>query len=302
MVLCEEFTHSVVTLLRNKSCQNRHCLHPIIRLVGIFGSAVLLQRLVPIAFIERIDHLVITLLRIYRIGIVPRNSRQLGKTFQRKGIPTLLQRLLIDIGAPITPKPSTFAKFNQFIIRPIPYIKNITLHSIVDIVQYGCVTRLQIVGVEPIISHGSQHLTRELSTKPTRDWRVDCTILALMHHQLVHCLACEQMRPLIKDISCLSKLNNNIAPPLTSFTIRAIHIGVTHIYIERALCLLPKLVAKFIVGVKRAHKIGVVAALAILHIKHFNSLWHNINHIVTIGPYRSLKLLLTIACDIVSVE
>ena len=138
----EEIAHSLIPLFWDKSRQDGHRLHSIVGLVGIFGSAILLQLLVPITLIEWIDHLIKALLGIYRIGFVPCDSRQLGKAFKRERVPALLQRLVVDIRAPVTPEPATFTKFYQLVIRPIPNIKYIALNPIVHIVQYGGIARL----------------------------------------------------------------------------------------------------------------------------------------------------------------
>ena len=204
---------------------------------------------------------------------------------QRQIIPSIQQQVQVDVTTPVSPRPISLASNDQPVIVQLPNIVQITLHAIVYHRDKAAVSTIEVEGTEAIISDRCQHLSRQFITPvPCRTRRENHVVFTLPSHQFMDSFVGQAMSFQVGSIKGFTQFVHFIAPPLRAFTIRTIHVSITHRYIQGTDSFLTQTVQERIVTGKSAGKLRIVSGLTIFQGIYLHSFRNQINHGMSIHP------------------
>lgn len=295
--LLEHFQYLRILFGLGESRQYGESLSAVVRLALIARRTVFLSRPEPLVEggLHACHHLADSLYIFFHLE----QSGKFAFALQCQVIPCVEQEVEVDVLPPVAPRPVSVTGDDESVRIGLPYLVQIALHAIVHLRDEAVVATVQIIGVETIMAHGSQHLCRQfLTTGTRRTWRENHAIVALPGHEFEDALVGQLVSAKVGGIEGFAQLVHLVAPPLGALAVGTVHIGVAHGDIQGAYGLFAQAVEEIVVAGESARKLGVIARFAILQGIDFHAFRNLINERMSVHPTQGFIGLTTFLGDI----
>ena len=224
-------------------------------------------------------------------GAVAHEAGHLPVALQGYDVPLVEEQFHVLVVAPVAPCPSALAGNDQPLRVGLPYV-DVLLHFGVDVGHRRAVARSHIVVPESVVTHAGQHLHRKLRVVVAgRDGREDGAVGALPVHQFADSLAGEPVGPFVEGVEGLARFVHHVAPPLGPLPVGAVHVGVPHRNVERALRFFPEPVQGRVVAGETAGEGGGVSRLPVFHFEYLHAFGIAVDDVVPVHPPGTFELL-----------
>ena len=165
------------------------------------------------------------------IGII-QFTQMKGKLFfslKSQIIPTGSKNLHINIRSPIAPTPITRTNHRHTLAINLPDFMQILLQAVVNMRNKRIIVTIERLRVESIPAYRRKHLQRKFLT-PVQRWnrRSNNAVRTLPVHQFIDTFCGQLPTARIKYIESFTQLIYFISPPLSTLTIRTVHVIIAH--------------------------------------------------------------------------